>query len=119
MKATHKNRSYKPVASALLMLVALLWLTVSTPFVYACQQQVAAAAKKEGAAKAAQTNNPLSGTNEEKPESGTSNLSEYLHEIVLPGHVSQPQAKYEKCHSSNLYLAFHPELLCPPPNSVG
>jgi uncharacterized membrane protein YukC len=37
------NRSKKPytifqVASAIFMIIALLWLTISTPFVYASQQ---------------------------------------------------------------------------------
>ena len=119
MKRATTKHTDKPVASVLLMLLALLWLTISTPFVYACQQQVAAAAQKEGADKKADNTNPLAGTNEEKPGSGTVNVSEYLHETTLCGHVAQPLVKYEKCHPSNLYLAFHPELLCPPPNTLG
>jgi hypothetical protein len=119
MKAAITICAYKSVASALLMLLALLWLTVSTPFVYACQQQLAAAAQNEGAAKAAQSNNPLAGTDEEKPGLGSSNVSEYLHQTELASRAVRPLVKYEKCNASNLYLAFHPELLCPPPNTVG
>jgi hypothetical protein len=118
MKAAITLCAYKSVASALLMLLALLWLTVSTPFVYACQQATAAA-QKEDAANASQSNNPLTGTDEEKPGLGSSNVSEYLQQAELASHAVRLLVKYEKCNASNLYLAFHPELLCPPPNTVG
>lgn len=118
MKKANTTHTLKRAASALLMLAALLWLTVSTPFVYACQQQVAAA-QKEGAKKTTHSTNPLSNTNEEKPESGANSVSEYLHQAAAAVQVAPPLVKYEKCHAPNLYLAFHPELLCPPPNNLG
>ncbi|OLY93941.1 hypothetical protein SAMN05444008_1112 [Cnuella takakiae] len=104
-------------ASAILMLLALLWLSVSTPFVYAAQQKLAAIEK--GISSADDETNPLAGTNEEKSESGVYALSEYLHETMLAGNVATCLVKYEKCHPSNLYFAYHPELHSPPPNSLG
>lgn len=101
-------------ASALLMLLALLWLTVSLPFVYKCQQQVAALAKLSEEKK--ETVNPLAGTNEEKSESGVNTISEYLHETTLPAAPFGTPLRFDKCHPADLYFAYHPELLCPPPN---
>ena len=59
--------------------------------------------------------NPLSNSNEEKTESGVNTLSEYLHEIHITNQPVSILDKYYKCHSSDLYFAFHPELISPPP----
>lgn len=98
------------------MMIALAWLTVSTPFVYASQQQVAAqkAASNGSDAKGA---NPFANTIEEKPESGANTLSEYLHDAHEHFHYVPAPEKYHKCHSSDLYYAFHPELISPPPEA--
>lgn len=106
------------MVSALLMLFALLWLTISLPFVYACQQQVMAQ-EQAATGKVEKGANLMVGANEEKSESGVNTLSEYLHEMELPAQVVLTIVKYEKCHPADLYFAFHPELLCPPPNFLG
>lgn len=100
---------------SLLMLCLLLWLTVSTPFVYDAQQDVATA---QGIT-TADDDNPLSGTNEEKVETGSNTLSEYLHE---PHHAQLRfvvLTRSYKCLPYDLYLAFHPELVVPPPDRLG
>lgn len=104
------------MSAAVLMVLALLWLTVSTPFVYAAQQD-AIALKKSSTEQSDSTQNPLSSTTEEKTEIGFSSLSEYLHDIMQPEQHMEVMVKYEKCHSSGLYHAYHPDLLCPPPDS--
>ncbi len=100
---------------SLLMLCLLLWLTVSTPFVYEAQQDVAVA---QGIAGPDDDDSPLSGTNEEKVETGSNTLSEYLHE--LPHY--QPRfillTRSYKCSPDDLYQAFHPELVVPPPDQL-
>lgn len=96
---------------SLLMMVLLMWLTVSTPFVYEAQQDVLVS---QGLAEE-DVPNPLSNTNEERVETGGSSLSEYLHEphhYVVPSSIIE---LYYKCHPDDLYSAFHPELLSPPP----
>lgn len=112
-----KQSTYKSLAQRLysvLMLLLLLWLTVSTPFVYEEQQQVSVA---QGMADD-DDSNPLSGTNEEKVESGVNTLSEFLHEQhhCLPDFTLFIAAY--KCHPDELYCAFHPELLVPPPEGL-
>lgn len=92
----------------------LLWLTVSTPYVYEAQQDVLVS---QGLTDE-EVPNPLSNTNEERVETGGNSLSEYLHE---PHHYQVPSSIIEvayKCHPDDLYSAFHPELLSPPPERV-
>lgn len=98
----------------MLMLLALLWLSVSTPFIYAAQQQLAALSQPTAAGD--EDRNPLASTNEEKSASGVYAISEYLHEVTVAGTPTAYLVKYEKCHPSNLYFAYHPELHSPPPN---
>lgn len=94
------------------MIVALLWLTVSTPFVFKAQQEQ----KKEIQNQSKQTdNNPFSNTTEEKNESGANTLSEYLHD-----HPSLEKnfiliTRIYKRYPSSIYCEHHPELLSPPP----
>ena len=97
--------------NSLVMVVLLMWLTVSTPFIYESQHDVLVSQglAEEDAA------DPLTGTTEEKVEVGNNTLSEYLHE---PHHYNAPSSIVEsnyKCHPDDLYSAFHPELLSPPP----
>ena len=102
------------------MIFTLLWLSVSTPFVYQTQQLVKAElAKVDPKSKALQEDdpNPFSSTTEEKSESGVSNISEYLHEPHQVVHPVVTLTKYYKCHPANLYFAFDPELLSPPPEA--
>jgi hypothetical protein len=93
------------------MIIALLWLTISTPFVFASQQ----AQQKEIQKQAGTDKNPLSTTTEEKNESSVSTLSEYLHDLNSMSHHFIVLTRMYKCHTSDLYYAYHPELLSPPP----
>lgn len=96
-----------------MMLCLLLWLTVSTPVIYDAQQDVATA---QGIT-CTDDSNPLSGTNEEKAESGVNTLSEYLHDTThYQPSFTQLEPAY-KCHPDEMYAAFHPELVVPPPEA--
>ncbi len=99
-----------------MMMLALTWLTISTPFVYASQQQVAAQKAKAGAS-TEKNSNPFTNTTEEKTESGNPTLSEYLHDVHVHLHYVAPPEQHNKCHSADLYHAFHPELISPPPDA--
>jgi hypothetical protein len=102
-------------ASSLLMLLALAWLTVSLPFVYN-SQQLQKELVKETKATPDDNSNPLANTTEEKTENGSNTLSEYLHEI----HITEQPVSFiknvYKHHPADLYIAFHPEYICPPPD---
>ena len=105
------RHSIAKLVSCIMMMLALAWLTVSTPFVYASQQHIAQKAAD------AKGSNPFTNTTEEKPESGPNTLSEYLHDAHEQFNYVPAQEEYHKCHSSDLYYAFHPELISPPPEA--
>lgn len=111
-----KTKIYTTVqkASGAFMILALFWLTVSTPFVYDAQK---AAKAQTQLSVAEEDNNPFSNTTEEKNESGANNLSEYLHDLHQMDHHGVVIVQYYKCHPSDLYFAFHPELISPPPEA--
>ena len=105
------------------MILALLWLTVSAPFVFASQQHLA---KYEKSAKAdspventeEETTNPLTNTTEEKaPTSSSSSFSEeYLHDHHTTDVFYSIVLQFHKCEHADIYVAYHGELLVPPPN---
>ncbi len=99
------------------MMGMLLWLTVSTPFVYAQQQHIKKeATHKQDKETSDQSSNPLTSTNEEKSEDSINTISEYLHQAFLVEHHFITLTSFYKCHSSDLYLQFHPETISPPPD---
>jgi hypothetical protein len=101
--------------SSLVMLLALAWLTVSLPFVYAGQQK-AVAQEQPADAGSDENCNPLSNTTEEKTESGANGLSEYLHQAPAIEHAVFSISRQYNIHSADTYIAFHPEFICPPPD---
>lgn len=108
---------YRHKLYSVLMLLALAWLTVSLPFVYADQQaQKEAAQKQYATAPIEEDNSSLNNTTEEKTSSNT--LSEYLHDAHTPEHPGSLVIKSYKLHFSDIYIAFHPESICPPPDRI-
>jgi hypothetical protein len=107
------------IVSSVLMLLALAWLTVSLPYVYASQkaQKEHNRAVQSQAVPEEETCNPFANTTEEKTEGGVNTLSEYLHDMHQMAHHYVIIDKYYKGHLSNLYFAFHPDLLSPPPEA--
>ncbi len=105
--------SLKSVISSLFMIIALLWLTISTPFVFASQQAQQKEIQKQTGSN--DDKNPFSTTTEEKNESNVSTLSEYLHDLNSMNHHFIVLKRIYKCHTSDLYYPYHPELLSPPP----
>jgi hypothetical protein len=101
-------------ASSLVMLFALAWLTVSLPFVYKFQEEQKALTE-QGSERGTECSNPLANTTEEKSEGGVTNLSEFLHELHHAHYPHDELLRHRKLHSSDLYFAFHPELISPPP----
>jgi hypothetical protein len=95
------------------MIMALLWLTISTPFVFASQQAQQKEIQKQTGS--SEDRNPFSTTTEEKNESSVSTLSEYLHDLNSLNNHFIVLTRIYKGHTSDLYYAYHPELLSPPP----
>ena len=124
MKGRKKTYTIFQLASAVVMILALLWLTVSTPFVYAAQQELAKHNK-------AVTSNPLSGaeeennsnsfgntTEEKKPSGGNSLSEEYLHDLHTDDQFISAVSQVHKSENDRIYTAFHGEVHVPPPNAA-
>lgn len=119
MQKRRSNYTVKHMVSSVFMILALAWLTVSTPFVYSAQQQQKALEAMSQCADETEENyNPFASTNEEKTESGPNTLSEeYLHEAPHFEHHFIILVKFYKCHPSDEYIAFKPEFVSPPPEA--
>lgn len=115
-----KNSTYniKRISSCIIMALALAWLTVSIPFVYSSQQQMSASKIASPVPAPEEECNPFANTTEEKTENSGNSLSEYLHDMHLHVQYLTTLSKFSKCHPSDLYYAFHPELISPPPESA-
>lgn len=105
------------------MILALLWLTVSTPFVFASQQELAKQDKMADtqsplAGNEEEASNPFSSTTEEKNPGSNSFSEEYLHDHYIADHFFSIDLQHAKCENAGTYVAYHGELLVPPPNAA-
>src|SRR5688572_24489394 len=102
MEKRKKPYNLIQLASAVFMILALLWLTISTPFVYANAQKQSAL-KIGIQSSLADTNeeesaNPFGNTTEEKnPNSSNSLSEEYLHDQHLNDHFFSIASQNYKC----------------------
>ena len=124
MKKIRKTYNVFQLCSAVFMILALMWLTVSTSFVLATQQERAKQHKAQKATSSPiagneeETNKPFGNGTEEKAPN-TSNFSEeYLHTFHTICHFYTGVSQYHKHENSDTYIAFHGELLVPPPNAA-
>ena len=103
------------------MIIALLWLTVSTPFVYAAQQESAKMGKvtnsTESPCEEEDSSNSIGNTTEEKKPSGGNSFSEeYLHTHHFDESFITTISRKHKCENAGIYVAYHGELDAPPPD---
>lgn len=110
------------LVSAVVMILALVWLTVSSPFVYAAQQELAKQQKMEKAASPLtgseeESSNPFGNNTEEKAPGNNSLSEEYIHNNHKIYFLFSIATQYHKCENADTYIAFHGELLVPPPNA--
>ena len=123
MKKNRKIYSVFQLCSAVFMILALMWLTVSTPFVLASHQQQAKQYKMEKSASSPlagneeETNNPFANNTEDKAPNTSIFSEEYLHSFHIISHFYPEISQYHKHENSDTYIAFHGELLVPPPNA--
>ena len=123
MKRSRKTYDLFQLGSAVFMILTLLWLTVSTPFVMASYQN---AMKQDKTASIAspltdteeETANPFGNTTEEKSHNSNTFSEEYLHDHHAHEYSLSIALQYHKCENAGTYVAFHGELLVPPPNAA-
>lgn len=125
MKRNLKKNNGSRAISVIFMMVALLWLTISLPFLYAAQQEL----KKQGLTVTSESpvsendedsTNPFGNSTEEKVpgNNNTSFSEEYLHDHYIADHFFSSDPKYYRFEDEDAYHAFHGELLVPPPNAA-
>lgn len=122
MKNTGKTYKIIQQVSSIFMVLALLWLTVSAPFVFSSLQKLAKQDKMSQSpfgGSEEETANPFGNTTEEKAPTGSASFSEeYLHDHHIAGHFFSIDLQFHKCENADTYHAFHGELLVPPPNAA-
>ena len=123
MKGNRKKYSLLQQFSAAFMVLALLWLTISAPFVVAAQQEIAKQDKMVKATSPLAGNeeesaNPFGNTTEEKSPGSGSFSEEYLHDHHKAEYFFSIVSQYHKCEDDGTYVAYHGELLVPPPNAA-
>jgi hypothetical protein len=122
VRKNQKTYSFFNRLSAALMIVTLLWLTVSTPFVFAARQEITKIDKSVSAEMPVADNeeeaNPFGNTTEEKAPGSINLAEEFLHDHHIAECFFSVVSKYHKSESASTYIAFHGELLVPPPNAA-
>ena len=121
MKNSRKIYTIFQKSSAIFLMLVLLWLTVSTPFVIATQQELA---KQQisvdlPGSDCEDDNTDSSGNNnniEEKVPVSNSFSEEYLHEHHIVSDFGSELTRSYNRENSGTYIAFHGELHAPPPN---
>jgi hypothetical protein len=102
------------------MMLCLLWLTVSLPFVFAGQQEIARQYHVDNdsplTGNEEESANPFGNSTEEKTPSSNSLSEEYLHDHHKDDGLLAITRQYRTCEDASDYIAFHGELLVPPPN---
>lgn len=107
------------LASAIVMMISLLWLTVNTPFATVvgtglCIQS--GSANNNVPSNGTDDNNPFGNTTEEKVPTSNTFSEEYLHHHDTIDPLTSEASEYHKLKNSGTYTAYHGETLVPPPN---
>lgn len=120
MKQNRKTYNFFQKASSVFLMLTLLWLTVSTPFIIGNQQE------RDKQEKSASVNLPVndseedagnsSGNNVEEKAPSTSLSEEFLHEHQAAHYWFSIISNSYKSENADVYIAFHGELHAPPPN---
>lgn len=122
MKKNKKSYTILQKASSVFLMLMLAWLTVSTPFIIATQQELAEQQKTISLTLPISDSDDdcsdSSGNNiEEKvPGSGNSLSEEYLHELHIGKDFGSKITLNYSLENAGTYIAFHGELHAPPPN---
>ena len=119
MKGLKKIYTDFQLASAVFMILALLWLTISAPFVYATQQSLEKDRLSQSAAPNAGSEEecPVNNSEEKTPGSANTFSEEYLHDHHVEDAFFSVAAQFHKCENVDDYRACHGEVQVPPPNA--
>ena len=104
------------------MMLALLWLTVSTPFTYASHQNLVKQGKivklSPEAGNEDDATNPFGNNTEKGPSDSSPFSEEYIHPANKIDYFFAQEAQFYSCENTEIYTAFHGEIIVPPPNAA-
>lgn len=127
MNKTKQSYSIFQKVTAVLLILTLVWLTGSTPFVMAAQQDLAKQQKgisidipvNDDCSDESGTDTGSDGNNiEEKAPGGINIAEEFLHEHDAENQFTSSCSSSYPIENSDTYIAFHGELHAPPPNAA-
>lgn len=109
--------------AAAFMIALLLWLTVCLPIVSEGRDNLLRQDKTEKSHSPLsnteeETSNPLTNTTEEKAPGTSSIIEEFLHHSSIVDYFSTTSKNDYNNRHSGLYIAFHGELIVPPPDAA-
>jgi hypothetical protein len=109
----------KHVPATLVMFCALAWLTISLPYVYSFQQELS---KQQSNCSGFESpigneeSNPFGNGTEEKAPTTAS--EEYIHHTDDHNYLFCYTLGHDNRHAYDIYVAYHGEVQCPPPNFI-
>ena len=122
MKKEQKKYNPGRFVCVILMMLSLLWLTISTPFTYASHQKLVKEGKmvnlSTDASSEEEATNPFGNNNEKSPTDSGPFSEEYIHPAHKIEHFFSLALQFYNCQKSSIYIAFHGEILVPPPNAA-
>ena len=102
----------KHIVASLVMFFALAWLTVSLPYVYSFQEEIAKQ-ESRSAPVDSEESNPMANSTEEKAPTVS---EEWLHHTDDHNYLFSYALSHDNRHGYDIYVAYHGEVQCPPPN---
>jgi hypothetical protein len=102
--------------SAIGMIGALVWLTISAPFVFYFHEKMGEIEKNQSSNTDKKDSNPFANTTEEKTSSTNTFSEEYLHHTEEHNANAYAANNLYNHSDESLYKAFHGELVSPPPD---
>ena len=124
MKKSTKLYSIFQKVSSIFLMITLIWLTVSTPFIMSIQENLTRQNKTLSVPF------PVSDTGDESNDSGSNNIEEkvpnssnslaeeFLHDHHAEEYKATKTSQNHILQDSGTYTAFHGELHAPPPNAA-
>ena len=117
MNSKRNIYSWQLKLNACFILVALTWLTISAQFMVVNSiASVDHTHQQSSLPFTAEEDTSIPVNTEEKTTSNGSILEEYLHEHSWMSFFFGASRVYERSLDASLYVAYHGELLVPPPN---
>lgn len=119
MKSGHQRKKFIRGAISIILMLSLVWLTISLPFVYNAREasKQLYSSTDTPVANEEECDNSLINTTEEKSSNVNSALEEFLHDVTSDELSPVTITLTYRIEQVSTYIAFYGELISPPPDS--